>query len=233
MANGTISVSDRSSIDGHGSQMATGDGTKPLQENSPFNGNELRNAPETPVNEKTAPPSGVTISRESPTSNPEHIASPSSVLGVYSSASDPVLVRSIDSRVPGAIGTIKREVRIQRAAADSNLTIPAETISANSQEFADGPQVNDHDITNSNLSLSINEKAVWKFMTPLWLYRCQANPWDLKTPCTPSCQNPLLYLLIVALLLVGHHQIMVVGLNNLLALKKVTFLKLSPVMCYF
>ncbi|XP_077237567.1 flocculation protein (DUF1296) [Tasmannia lanceolata] len=47
-------------------------------------------------------------------------ATQASVSGVYSSASDPVLVPSLDSRVPGVVGTIKREVGSQRTAIESS-----------------------------------------------------------------------------------------------------------------
>ncbi|KAH9318567.1 hypothetical protein KI387_020336 [Taxus chinensis] len=43
-----------------------------------------------------------------------------SVSGVYSSSSDPVLVPSLDTRVSGAVGTIKREVGAQRPNVDQN-----------------------------------------------------------------------------------------------------------------
>ncbi|OVA19746.1 Protein of unknown function DUF1296 [Macleaya cordata] len=163
MANGAINVSNGSSIHGRASQLTTGSGTNPLEENSPVDVSNLRSARVPPVNAKSAVPSGVTIARKQATPSSEHLASPASVLGVYSSASDPVLVPNIDSRVPGAVGTIKREVRVQRAAVESNATIPAESISTTSRDFADGPQVNklvSHDVTNSNLSSSINEQAI-------------------------------------------------------------------------
>ncbi|KAF3638540.1 putative F-box protein CPR30-like [Capsicum annuum] len=45
-----------------------------------------------------------------------------SVSGVYSSASDPVLVPALNPRNPGTVGTIKREIGSQRTAADSTVS---------------------------------------------------------------------------------------------------------------
>ncbi|KAM3302635.1 GBF-interacting protein 1-like [Capsicum chacoense] len=45
-----------------------------------------------------------------------------SVSGVYSSASDPVLVPALNPRNPGTVGTIKREINSQRTAADSTVS---------------------------------------------------------------------------------------------------------------
>lgn len=134
MANGKVNTPNGSSILGPPSQMVSGGGT-----NFSMNFTKVRNAPEPHVNGKTAPPSGVNISRERSTPNPKHIVPPPSVLGVYSSASDPVLVPSV-SRVPGAVGTIKREVRVQPAAVEPNSDVPTETISSTSQEIADSSQ---------------------------------------------------------------------------------------------
>lgn len=50
-----------------------------------------------------------------------------SASGVYSSASDPVLMPSLNPRNPGAVGTIKREIGTQRIAneaqSESNLNV--------------------------------------------------------------------------------------------------------------
>ncbi|MCL7035936.1 hypothetical protein MKW94_020706 [Papaver nudicaule] len=135
MANGKVSAPNGNSILGPPSHMAIGGGA-----NISVNFNKSRNAPEPRVNGKGAPSSGVNSSRERPTPNPEHIVPPSSVLGVYSSSSDPVLVPSVDSRVPGAVGTIKREVKVQHAAGEPNPDIPTETISSTCQEIADSSQ---------------------------------------------------------------------------------------------
>ncbi|XP_060188258.1 GBF-interacting protein 1-like [Lycium barbarum] len=45
-----------------------------------------------------------------------------SVSGVYSSASDPVLVPALNPRNPGTVGTIKREIGSQRTATDSTVS---------------------------------------------------------------------------------------------------------------
>ncbi|KAI3911282.1 hypothetical protein MKX01_004509 [Papaver californicum] len=124
MANGKVNTPNGNSILGPPSQMATGGGS-----HFSTNFTKVRNAP---VNGKTAPPSGVNISRERST--------PPSVLGVYSSALDPVLVPSVDSRVPGAVGMIKREVRVQHAAVEPNSDVPTETISSTCQKIADSSQ---------------------------------------------------------------------------------------------
>jgi len=48
-------------------------------------------------------------------SDPLPSTTPSSASGVYDSASDPVLVPSLDSCIPGAVGTIKHEAGSQQA----------------------------------------------------------------------------------------------------------------------
>ncbi|KAI3969443.1 hypothetical protein MKX01_020004 [Papaver californicum] len=135
MANGKVNTPNGSSILGPPSQIAPGGGT-----NFSMNFTKVRNAPEPHVNRKTAPPSGVNVSRERSAPNQKHIVPSPSVLGVYSSASDPVLVPSVDSRVPGAVGTIKREVRVQHAAVEPNSDVLTETISSACQEIADSSQ---------------------------------------------------------------------------------------------
>ncbi|KAF6153826.1 hypothetical protein GIB67_001059 [Kingdonia uniflora] len=92
-------------------------------------------------------PSPAPHDKETSPSAPNHVESPDSVLGVYSSASDPVLVPSLDSRLPGAVGTIKREVKSQRTAIDSHTTVSAES------------NLVSCDAINSGISSPVIEKA--------------------------------------------------------------------------
>lgn len=64
------------------------------------------------------------------------------------SSSDPVLVPSHDSRLPGSVGTIKREVGSQRTA---DTISPAESKPTSGQEFANSIHLEkliSHDMTN-------------------------------------------------------------------------------------
>ncbi|KAK6149429.1 hypothetical protein DH2020_016954 [Rehmannia glutinosa] len=57
-----------------------------------------------------------------------------SVSGLYSSASDPVLVPSLNPRNPGTVGIIKRETRNQRKAAEINANLLDDSRSNNVQD---------------------------------------------------------------------------------------------------
>lgn len=86
---------------------------------------------------------------------------PASVSGVYSSASDPVLLPSFDSRIPGVVGTIKREVGSQRMAVELPTAVPAESKPA-SQEPTNCMQISKvvtREVADTNLSSSLNEKV--------------------------------------------------------------------------
>ncbi|XP_047317166.1 GBF-interacting protein 1-like isoform X2 [Impatiens glandulifera] len=72
--------------------------------------------------------------------------------GVYFSASDPVLVPSQDTRLPGSIGAIKREVGSQRA--------PVEHISVVSQE--NKPNTEASEVRNSSMPEKMPAKSVKK-----------------------------------------------------------------------
>lgn len=56
--------------------------------------------------------------------------------GVYFSTSDPVLVPSHDSRLPGAVGAIKRQVGSQRTPVEQNSLVLSDGKSADGQDFA-------------------------------------------------------------------------------------------------
>ncbi|KAF9590747.1 hypothetical protein IFM89_038060 [Coptis chinensis] len=128
------------------------------------NANELGSAlipPPPPVTAK-APPSEVKTGHEQSTPSSDHVASPVSVLGVYSSASDPILVPSLDARLPGTVGTIKCEVGSQRTGNESSPLIPSENKFSGTQDINNHLQLNkvvSHDVMKSDLSSSISEKA--------------------------------------------------------------------------
>ena len=74
--------------------------------------------------------------------------------GVYFSASDPVLVPSHDSRLPGAVVAIKREVGSQRTPAEQISLAPSEGKSIAGQDFANLSWIDisfSCDIANLNL----------------------------------------------------------------------------------
>jgi len=79
------------------------------------------------VTNKTGNPStsdtGSSVSVQHASSSNNHLSSPkpASGSGLYASASDPVLVPFLDSRIPGSVGTIKREVGSQRIAVEATV----------------------------------------------------------------------------------------------------------------
>ena len=90
------------------------------------------------VNEKPAVASADEDLYEQPaqsSSNLSVLPIPTSTSTVCFSPSDPVLVPSNDSRVPGAVGTIKREVGGHRPSGELNASIQAEGKSTAGQEF--------------------------------------------------------------------------------------------------
>ncbi|KAK4439679.1 GBF-interacting protein 1 [Sesamum alatum] len=83
----------------------------------------------TPTNSSTVA-SGATIdggSLKSKCSRVGNSAGSTSVSGLYSSASDPVLVPSLNPRNLGSVGIIKREIGSQRNTAETSINLPAES----------------------------------------------------------------------------------------------------------
>ncbi|XP_010245041.1 PREDICTED: GBF-interacting protein 1-like isoform X2 [Nelumbo nucifera] len=132
LANGPTSVTAVGPSHGHTSKVPPGSGINSPEESSVIDANKLVSTP---------PP-------------PPH--------GVYSSSSDPVLVPSFDSRPPGAVGTIKREIGSQRTVVEQNAKISSESKSTASQDFGNHLQINkhvSHDPTESELCSSTSEKT--------------------------------------------------------------------------
>ncbi|XP_042497820.1 GBF-interacting protein 1-like [Macadamia integrifolia] len=166
VANGLSTVATGNSSHGRALQLPMGSGTNKPEEGSGFDAIRPGSGPPHPnVNAKSnVPASALGVSRGQPIpSSDRFLASmtPASVSGVYSSALDPVLVPSMDSRLPGVVGTIKRQVGSQRLAVE-----PIATISADSKSAAPHDSSNclnktiALDVTESELSSSLNEKAV-------------------------------------------------------------------------
>ncbi|GMP53232.1 hypothetical protein CsSME_00018757 [Camellia sinensis var. sinensis] len=120
--------------------------------------------------------------------------------GDYFSASDPVLVPSHDSRLPGAMGAIKREVGSQRTPVEQISLVPSEGKSIAGQDFA-------------NLQFL-------RLGVPPCKKKCQTNPWGQEIINFQILHN-LRLLLMVALLLLGLRLITIAGCNKFLDLKKV------------
>ncbi|KAK9156379.1 hypothetical protein Sjap_003859 [Stephania japonica] len=169
LTDGPINVTHGSSTIPCVAESLTGTVINPTKDSSVIDMNKLENAP-TPLptlNAKTSS-SIVGIKQGQSMSNSDNLSSPVSVLGVYSSASDPVLVPSLDSRVPGTVGTIKREVGSQRAAVELNTVASAENKTASNQDFANHVQTgkaSSEDVTESSSedvteSSSMNEKTI-------------------------------------------------------------------------
>lgn len=70
--------------------------------------------------------------------------------GVYSSASDPVLVPSLNPRNPGAVGAIKREAGSQKTALDlCGMSLPESRLDAG-QDVVNNSQVDQRTMISSN-----------------------------------------------------------------------------------
>ncbi|XP_058114862.1 GBF-interacting protein 1-like isoform X2 [Magnolia sinica] len=136
MENGPTNVAHGNSTHGSESLVPGGSGVLAPKESSAADANKTGNAPLSPADVKSSSVSVIGGEREqflSPTI-------PVSASGVYSSASDPVLVPSLDSRIPGVVGTIKREVGSRRTAVEPTVTVPAESKTV-SQDFTDPLQI--------------------------------------------------------------------------------------------
>nr|DAD23859.1 TPA_asm: hypothetical protein HUJ06_025322 [Nelumbo nucifera] len=162
LANGPTSVTAVGPSHGHTSKVPPGSGINSPEESSVIDANKLVSTPPPPPHgdSKSTPSSvtGVTCAQPAPTPD----LSLASVSGVYSSSSDPVLVPSFDSRPPGAVGTIKREIGSQRTVVEQNAKISSESKSTASQDFGNHLQINkhvSHDPTESELCSSTSEKT--------------------------------------------------------------------------
>ncbi|KAF8414285.1 hypothetical protein HHK36_002287 [Tetracentron sinense] len=165
MDNGPSSVAYGSSSHEPGSQLPAGCGVNLPEESSAVAVNKLGSVPPPPVNAKNTSVSGIGVTHGQSTPSSDLLLAsitPASVSGVYSSASDPVLVLSLDSRLSGAVGAIKREVGSQRTAVEPNATTPDESKSTSGQDFANHLPKNKlvyPDVTDLELSLSMNENT--------------------------------------------------------------------------
>ncbi|XP_059669297.1 GBF-interacting protein 1-like [Cornus florida] len=108
--------------------------------------NEERTAPPPPTFDAKQPPApvapGDSIEEGKSTSSFSELPNPvaTSVSGVYSSASDPIIVPVQNSRVSNAVGTIKRQVRNQSIAAKSGVSVPTGRRSSSAHDVANGIQ---------------------------------------------------------------------------------------------
>ncbi|KAJ4975563.1 hypothetical protein NE237_000669 [Protea cynaroides] len=166
VTNGPTTVATGSSSHERAPQLPTASGLNTSEDSSGFDVNNLGSESPPHVNPKNdIPASVVGVSGGQPPISDHFLASMTlaSVSGVYSSASDPVLLPSMDSRFPGALGTIKREVGSQRTGVEPNATVSADSKSTAPQDLTNHLQMNKtiaRDVTESDLSSSINEKAV-------------------------------------------------------------------------
>ncbi|KAL4185771.1 hypothetical protein AMTRI_Chr10g232330 [Amborella trichopoda] len=159
------------------------------------------------VSQETGGTSGAPPSRESshgdthglaPQSSDKYSPFPASVSGVYSSASDPVLLPSLDYRIPGALGTIKREVGSQRIAVDPNNAVHESKLVPSS--FAIPLQINQlvsHDVADSELSTSMSEKVSPEIGSAFFHGTAQSKSQGIErnhlpesTPVVSSSSNP-------------------------------------------
>uniref|UniRef100_A0A0C9QR94 TSA: Wollemia nobilis Ref_Wollemi_Transcript_13006_3501 transcribed RNA sequence n=1 Tax=Wollemia nobilis TaxID=56998 RepID=A0A0C9QR94_9CONI len=95
-------------------------------------------------------------------SSQQHITSvvSTSVSGVYSSSSDPVLVPSLDTRVSGGVGTIKREVGAQRINVEQTTGLHENKPAvSNFSSSLQKTQSNSSDAADSEGKVSTNENS--------------------------------------------------------------------------
>lgn len=163
LANGPTNVVDDISTHGHESHVPEGSGFSALEENSA--GVKMRAVPPLSANMKNSPAAVIGEEQRQPTLGPpssEQLTSPMipAVSGVYSSSLDPVLVPSLDSRVPGVVGTIKREVGSQWMYVEPTAVIPTDSKPV-SHESTNHMQINKfvpHDVVDSEMP-SLSEKV--------------------------------------------------------------------------
>ncbi|KAL5972425.1 hypothetical protein ACLOJK_041679 [Asimina triloba] len=161
---GACDAGHGSSTHGHGSQALGGSGIPTSEASNAAGIGKTGSAPPPAADLKSTPATATATSEPvgqvAPNSDQFLTNTTSaSVSGVYSSASDPVLVPSLDTSIPGVVGTIKREVGGQRAAVETTAIDNRPM----SQEFGTHPKINKsafHDVPDSEHSPTINEKAV-------------------------------------------------------------------------
>ncbi|XP_058112786.1 GBF-interacting protein 1-like isoform X3 [Magnolia sinica] len=157
MANGLTNAAHGSSTHEHGSQVSGSSGIPTPEESSAVGDSKTGSAPPPAADLKSTPATvtGGPLGQPAPSSD-QFLATmiPASVSGVYSSASDPVLVPSLDTRVPGVVGTIKREVGSQRTVVELTSTVTALSKSVS------------HDVADSEQLSALNEKAASESRIP-------------------------------------------------------------------
>ncbi|XP_010252821.1 PREDICTED: GBF-interacting protein 1-like isoform X2 [Nelumbo nucifera] len=161
MANGSADITVRDPSHGHASQLPPGSGINSPEESSVVDANKLVSAPPALHGDsKIIPVSGIGVECVHPAPSPDMSLASGSV--VYSSDSDPVLIPSFESRLPGAPGTVKCEVRSQCAVIEQSAKDPAESKSSASQDFTNHLLMNklvSCEMTDPELSSSIDEKT--------------------------------------------------------------------------
>ncbi|XP_057955419.1 GBF-interacting protein 1-like isoform X2 [Malania oleifera] len=149
MANGPVDVTCESTDAVHASHSSARSAGKQPDVTSAVDVSKLGGAPPPPPhmdsNKNTSIGFGSGETHEQPTvssSNSSASLTPASSSAVCFSSSDPVLVPSHDTRFPGAVGAIKREVGSQRAPVEPNAIAPSESkLAADSEigsEFMQG-----------------------------------------------------------------------------------------------
>ncbi|KAL5981937.1 hypothetical protein ACLOJK_016004 [Asimina triloba] len=153
-----------SSTDGSTSVVPEGSAVLAPKETSASDSKKTWDVQLSSADMKSSPASVVGGEQGQPMPNTKHFQlsmAPISISGVYSSASDPVLVPCSDSRTPGAIGTIKREVGSQRTVVGQTVTMATESMPV-SQDSTYTLQIDKRlscDSSDPESSLAISEKA--------------------------------------------------------------------------
>lgn len=160
MANGSTNAGDDMPTHGRESHVPGPSGVAALKNSSSIDVNQIGTTQVLPANMKNNYPSVIGGACEQlavglPSLEQFSSMTPASVSGVYSSASDPVLVPFTDSCIPGVVGTIIREVGNQQTAVEPIIAVHAESKPV-SQEFTNHMQISKF-VTQEVADLSINE----------------------------------------------------------------------------
>lgn len=140
MANGPTGVASGSTSAMLATNLAAGSAVSQQEvTSSPIGVDKLESAG-SPVDDNNAPAiafgTGDTFGEPIPSSSNSSVSgTPASSSTVCFSSLDPVLMPSNDSRLPGTVGTIKREVGSHRTAGESNAVIPPEKSGQDFENF--------------------------------------------------------------------------------------------------
>lgn len=157
-SSGTSVITNGLSADAHAPQNQAGSWSPATGQNlmaDVSKSSSLQQSPTQPPCTTASTP--VTVQGQSVAVSQKYIASvtPTSVSGVYSSSSDPVLVPKLNSRVSGVVGTIKREV----GTVGAERVVVEQTIGSVDNKPASSSFSNTMQITQSDMSDAVDSEV--------------------------------------------------------------------------